>query len=145
MRCECIITRAVAFCPQFQIALCEFEIGFDLPAQHVRFQDFPLGQGSVRAHETHPVLAVAAVPRIYKFCQDCVPFAACYGDIYRKPVIIRYPVRILWSLWSNTFPHRSVPFPPVRAYRESSNMRAHLCFLSVCDSRSRITPAAVSC
>lgn len=44
------------------------------------------------------------------------------------PVIIRYPVRILWSLWSNTFPHRSVPFPPVRAYRESSNMRAHLCF-----------------
>ena len=31
MRCECIITRAVAFYPQLQIALCEFEIGFDLP------------------------------------------------------------------------------------------------------------------
>ncbi len=70
----------------FQIALCEFEIGFDLPAQHVRFQDFSLSTGKCPCTRNTPSLAVAAVPRIYKFLPGLRSLRLPVTVIYRKQV-----------------------------------------------------------
>lgn len=86
MGSDCIITRAVAFCPQLQVAFGEFEISLNVPAQRVCFQDLFFGQGHIRAYEAHPVLAVTVVARVHKPCRDCVPIFVRDSDVYGQQV-----------------------------------------------------------
>ncbi len=86
MRSDCIITRAVAFRPQLQVTFGDFEIGLDVPAQHVCFQNLFFRQGHIRAHEAHPVFAVAVVARVHKLCRDFVPAAVRNGDVHGQQI-----------------------------------------------------------